>query len=95
MKKCENPGCENDIPDRSLSKHRDQKYCSSECARAVINVRQKENGHYQKMSQAGNEAQARYKEQHGHAPGYVNRKAALQRPGRNDNRRRRASTEER
>ncbi len=88
--KCENPTCENEVPAKSLAKHKNQKFCSAECARAVINGRQKESGHYQMLSQLGNAAQAAYKEVHGHAPGYENRKAALQRPGRNDNRKRRA-----
>lgn len=78
--KCNNSACDNDISSQALAKHKDQRFCSAECARSALSKQLKENGHYQRLSQAGNEAQHAYKERHGHVPGYENRAKALKDP---------------
>ena len=62
------------------------RFCSRQCQVAY----NRETGAFHRLSQAGNAAQHAYKAEHGTVPGYESRRAALQRPDRTNNRRKRA-----
>lgn len=91
--KCQNPECDNEIPAHRLKHNSHQMYCSRACAAAINTKRRSDDGGFFVLSKAGNDAQAKYKAEHGVVPGYEQRKAALQRPNRTNNRRRRLREE--
>ena len=85
--------CEQPIPADKLRKsgtvHPPQ-FCSLACATAERNY----TGAYKKLSQAGNAAQQRIKEQTGQVPGYERRREALIKSNREHPRRRRKEAAE-
>lgn len=92
-RRCENPECGALIEWAQLI-HGGHGYVCRYCSRECVVAHRKARGDYQRMSKAGNDAQAVVIAQTGHAPKYEVRRLAVAKSNRDKPRRRQRKDEE-